>query len=351
MGSSLLETYILILACSLIVIVLFFEFSNGFNDCANLVVTPVITGALEPRKALLVMAVFEFIGAWFLGTAVAQTFGEGIVNPQHITLAAIFAALFAAILWNLGGWYFGMPSSSSYALIGGLLGAVALGSGPQWIHWVKVWEVLAILIISPVVGLIVGHYLTKQILVLSKNFKPNPTNRLFKRLQILTSITLALSHGSNDAQKGMGIISLSLIIFYQISPKMIEKIYQPIDQNAFYVPKWVILACSVALALGVSLGGWRIMKTLGTKLYKVRPVHGFSAQACSSVIIYFSSLFGFPVSTTQIVSSSILGAGSAQSLGAVRWGIGRQIFFTWIITIPGSATLAALFLLLIKRWF
>jgi len=346
-----LEANVLIIALFLITLVLFFEFSNGFNDCANLVVTPVITGALSPRKALVVMAVFEFIGAWFLGTAVAQTLGIGIVNPQNITLPAIFAALFGAILWNLGGWYFGMPSSSSHALIGGLLGAVALGSGPQWIHWGKVWEVLAILILTPIVGLIFGHYLTKKVLSLFENFKPHRANRLFKRFQVLTSITLALSHGSNDAQKGMGIISLSLIIFYQISPKIMENLYQPMDQNAFYVPKWVILACSLALALGVSSGGWRIMKTLGTKLYKVRPVHGFSAQACSSAIIYLSSLFGFPVSTTQIVSSSILGAGSAQSLGAVRWGIGRQIFFTWIITIPGSAILAALSLLLIQRWF
>jgi PiT family inorganic phosphate transporter len=350
MGSEFLETHVLTIAFILIAIVLLFEFSNGFNDCANMVVTPVITGALIPRRALLLTAAFEFIGAWFLGTAVAQTLGTGIVNPQEITLPSIFAALFAAILWNLGGWYFGMPSSSSHALIGGLLGAVAMGSGPQWIHWGKVWEVLAILILTPILGLIVGHYLTKKVLGLFENFKPRRANHLFKRLQILASIALALSHGSNDAQKGMGIISLSLIILHGISPERIEKIYQPVNQNAFYIPKWVILACSLALALGVSLGGWRIMKTLGKKLYKVRPVHGFSAQACSSAIIYLSSLFGFPVSTTQIVSSSILGAGSAQRLGSVRWGVGRQIFFTWMITIPGSALLAALALLFIKRW-
>jgi PiT family inorganic phosphate transporter len=218
-----------------------------------------------------------------------------------------------------------------------------MGSGSEQIHWGKVWEVLAILILTPVFGLIAGHYLTKKILRVFEAFRPHRANRLFKRLQVLTAITLALSHGSNDAQKGMGILSLSLILLHGISPKIMERIYQPLDQNAFYVPKWVILACSLALALGVSSGGWRIMKTLGTRLYKVRPVHGFSAQACSSAIIYLSSLFGFPVSTTQIVSSSILGAGSAQSLGSVRWGIGRQIFFTWIITIPGSAILAALF--------
>jgi PiT family inorganic phosphate transporter len=345
-----LEANILIVAFLLIVIVLSFEFSNGFNDGANMVATPVITGALGPRKALFMIAVFEFLGAWFLGTAVAQTLGKGIVSPQNVGIAAIFAALLGSILWNLGGWYFGMPSSSSHALIGGLLGAVIMGSGPGYIYWQKVWQILAILILTPIVGLMAGCYLIKMVLSVSQNFKPNPANRLFKRLQIFTSITLALSHGSNDAQKGMGIISLSLIIFHGISPKIIEKIYQPMNQNTFYVPKWVILACSLALALGVCSGGRRIMKTLGTKLYRVRPVHGFSAQACSSAVIYLSSLFGFPVSTAQIVSSSILGAGSAQRLGSVRWGVGRQIFFTWIITIPGSAILSALFVLIMKQW-
>ena len=315
-----------------------------------MVVTPVITGALEPRKALLLIAVFEFVGAWFLGTAVAQTLGKGIVNPKNITVVVIFAAVGGAIIWNLGGWYFGMPSSSSHALIGGLLGAVAVSSGPEWIHWAKVGEVLAILILTPMVGLLAGRYLTQRANILFSDFKPSRANRLLKKLQILTSITLALSHGSNDAQKGMGMISLALLLLYGISPELMAKIYQPLPQNGFYVPKWVILVCSLALALGVSSGGWRIMKTLGTKLYKVRPVHGFSSQVCSSLIIYLSSLFGFPVSTTQIVSSSILGAGSAQRLGSVRWGVGRQIFLTWIITIPGSAVISALLYTLLRRW-
>jgi PiT family inorganic phosphate transporter len=210
---------------------------------------------------------------------------------------------------------------------------------------------LGILILTPVIGLLVGRELTKKILFLLQNSKPAPANRLLKRLQILTSITLALSHGSNDAQKGMGMIGLALIIFYKISPAAMEKIYAPLPDGAFYVPKWVILACALALAFGVSSGGWRIVKTLGRKLYRLRPVHGFSAQLCSSIIIYISSLFGFPVSTSQIVSSSILGAGSAQGLGSVRWGVGRQIFFTWIITIPGSAILAVFLGTIIRGWF
>jgi len=345
-----LEINVLTTAIFLIAIVLLFEFSNGFNDCANMVVTPVITGAMEPRKALLLIAVFEFIGSWFLGTAVAETLGKEIVNPQYITVPVIFAAVCGAILWNLGGWYFGMPSSSSHALIGGLVGAVATGSGVEWIHWVKVGEILAILVLTPVIGLVAGLYLTRKVLALFQDMKPSRVNPRLKRLQILTSITLALSHGTNDAQKGMGIISLSLIIFHKISPEQMGPIYQPLPDYAFYVPKWVILICSLALALGVSSGGWRIMKTLGTKLYKVRPVHGFSAQACASIIIYLSSLLGFPVSTTQIVSSSILGAGSAQGFGSVRWGVGKQIFLTWIITIPGSAALSAILFVIFSRF-
>jgi PiT family inorganic phosphate transporter len=346
-----LEFNILTTAILLITLVLLFEFSNGFNDCANLVATPVITGAMEPRRVIFLIAVFEFAGAWFLGTAVAQTLGKGIVDPRNITVAVIFAAVCAAILWNLGGWYLGMPSSSSHALIGGLVGAVVMGSGAEWIDWVKVAQVLAILVLTPMIGLIAGLFLTRKVMVLFQNSKPSRANPRLKQLQILTSITLALSHGSNDAQKGMGIISLSLIIFHKISPDLMDKIYRPMPGYNFYVPGWVIVICSLALALGVSSGGWRIMKTLGTKLYKVRPVHGFSAQACATIIIYLSSLFGFPVSTTQIVSSSILGAGSAQGFGSVRWGVGKQIFLTWIITIPGSAALSAVLFLVFNLFF
>jgi PiT family inorganic phosphate transporter len=347
---EILEAHALTIVLTLIAIILLFEFTNGLNDSATLVVTSVITGAMEPRKVLLIIACFEFIGALFLGTAVALTLGKGIVSPQDISLAAIFSAILGAILWNLGNWFFGMPSSSSHALIGGLVGAVAMGSGFHSIHWGKVLGVLGILILTPFLGLITGHFLTKRTLTLFENFSPAKANRILKRWQILTSITLALSHGSNDAQKGMGMISLALMIFHKISPEMIGRIYNPLPENSFYVPLWVILATSITLALGVSSGSWRIMKTLGTRLYKVRPIHGFSAQLCASAIIYLASFFGFPVSTTQIVSSSILGAGAAQGFGSVRWGVGRQIFFTWIITIPGAAILSALILILVRIW-
>ncbi len=344
-----MEFTALTVALPLIGLVLFFEFSNGFNDSASMVVTPVITGAMEPRRALLLIALFEFAGAWLLGTAVAQTIGKGFVNPRNITLAVIFAAVISATLWNMGSWYFGMPSSSSHALVGGLVGGVFADAGPGWIHWAKVAEVLAILILTPLAALMFGRYLTRNVILLLSGIKPYRANRWLKRLEVLTSIALAVTHGSNDAQKGMGMIGLALLLSYRIAPGEMGKIYQP-HPEGFYVPWWVTLVCAAALALGVGSGGWRIMKTLGTKLYKIRPVHGFSAQASSSAIIYASSLLGFPVSTTPIVSSSILGAGSAQGYGAVRWGVGRQIFLTWIITIPGSAVLSALLYVLIGRF-
>ena len=343
-------SHFLILVFSLILIVVLFEFVNGFNDFANMAVMPVITGAIRPKEAILIISVFEFIGAWFLGTAVAQTLGKGIANPHDISIAMIFAALFGTITWDLGAWYFGMPFSASHALIGGFVGAIFIGAGTDKIQWRKVCEILVLLILTPGIGLIAGHYFTKWLSLLFRNFKRTKANYLLKRLQIITSATLGMSYGSNDAQKGMTIISLGLIIFYRISPNVMEKIYTPMPNLGFYVPKWVVLLCSLSLALGSGIGGWRIMKTLGTKLFKVRPIHGLSTQICSTAIISLSSTLGFPVSTTQIVSSSILGAGSAQSPGRVRWGIGKHILFTWVITIPGSAILSALFFILIKNW-
>ncbi len=192
MEHNLLGSQPLIIAFFLIALILFFEFSNGFNDCANLVVTPVITGALEPRKALLLVAVFEFLGAWFLGTAVAQTLGKGIVDPKNITIVVIYAAVAAAVIWNLGGWYFRMPSSSSHALIGGILGAVIAESGPDRVHWGKVGEILAILMLAPIVGLVAGRYLTRWVTAIFSGLKPSRANRVLKKTQILASISLAL---------------------------------------------------------------------------------------------------------------------------------------------------------------
>lgn len=333
---------IFILAISVIALALFFDFSNGFNDSGSIVATMVSTGALSPRGALLSAAIFEFIGAFFLGTGVARTIGKGIVDPGRINLSVVLAALCAALSWNFIVWYFGIPSSSSHALIGGILGAILISSGSAVINWKIVLWIITILIATPLIGLIAGYAFTRIILDFFSNVKPSRANSVFKRLQVISSIGLALSHGTNDAQKTMGIITMMLITLYKISPQSMKIFYSPNPKKSFFIPTWVVLSCAISIAIGIGTGGWRIIKTLGAKLYKIRPVHGFCAQSCSGMIIYISALLGFPVSTTQITSSSIMGAGSAQRVNAVRWGIVENIIMTWIITIPVSALIGGL---------
>ncbi|MEW6408514.1 MAG: inorganic phosphate transporter [Nitrospirota bacterium] len=343
-----MDTLVLIIAVTIVFIALFFDFSNGFHDSSNLVATMISSGALSPKGAVITAATFEFIGAYFLGTAVAKTIGKGLIETSLITISVVFAALLAAIVWNLFTWYFGMPSSSSHALIGGILGAVLIASGVEAIHWPTVETVILMLAITPITGLMAGFLFTKAIFTLFPNVMPTRVNRIFRRLQILSSIGLALSHGTNDAQKAMGAITMSLIILYQMSPETIEYFYRPSPEGEFIVPKWVIFACSTAIALGIASGGWRIIKTLGMKLYRIRPVHGFSAQSSSGSVIYLAALFGFPVSTTQVISSSVMGAGSAQRINAVRWGVVSEILLTWITTIPAAGVLGIVIYLAIK---
>lgn len=337
-----MEEYILHIAFVTIGLAVFFDFSNGFHDSSNIVATMVSSGAMSPQSALITAAVFEFVGAFFLGTAVARTIGKGIVEPSSITIDVVLATLIGAISWNLATWYFGMPSSSSHALIGGLLGTVYLSAGKQAIKWFVLDSVILILVISPIIGMLTGYFSTRIMFSLFPNIRPSRANYAFKRLQILSSIWLALSHGTNDAQKTMGVITLSLAILYPLAPEKINFMYSPSPDGVFFVPTWVILICSLAIALGIASGGWRIIKTLGLKLYKIRPVHGFCSQASSGAVIYLSAIFGFPVSTTQIISSSVMGAGSAQRVNAVRWGMVKNILLTWLITIPASALISGL---------
>lgn len=319
------------LAIFVIAITLIFDFTNGFNDAANIVATMISSRAISPRIALLIAAVFEFFGAYFLGTAVATTIGKGIIDPTMFRGTAgvwiVISALCGAIGWNVLVWWFGIPSSSSHALIGGLVGSFVIAVGPHAIQWAKVIQIFIILVISPFVGGILGFLFLKTVLYIFR-YAPPSANELFKKLQIPSSIFLALSHGTNDAQKSMGVITMSLIILGFLPP----------DAG---VPRWVILACALAIALGMSVGGQRTIKTLGGKLYRIRPVHGFSSQTCSGLVLYSASLFGFPVSTTQVVSGSIMGVGSADRIKAVRWHIVGHIVSTWIITMPSSALLAA----------
>jgi len=319
---------------------LFFDFSNGFHDAANVVATIITTGALSPKKALLMAAICEFSGPFIFGTAVAQTIGKGIIDISTfdtkvtaLSISLVTAALIGAIAWNLITWFWGLPSSSSHALVGGMVGAVWVAYGPDKILWKGLLYVISVLILSPILGLIFGTLFLKATLYLSRNATPR-INYFFNRMQIPSSIALALSHGANDAQKSMGLITMSLVIL-GISP-------------TFHIPFWVIASCATAIALGTASGGWRIIKTLGSKIYRLRSVHAFCAQTASATVILGAALLGGPASTTHVVSSSIMGVGAGQRISAVRWGVAKNIIVAWFITIPASALMAGLSFFLIR---
>jgi inorganic phosphate transporter, PiT family len=322
-----------------VALALLFDYSNGFHDAANVVATIIATGALSPRKALIMAAVCEFIGPFLFGTAVAQTIGKNIIDIStfdtkmvDLSIALLIAALIGAIAWNLITWFWGLPSSSSHALVGGMVGAVLVAYGPEKIIWKGLIYVIFVLFVSPVLGLIFGNLFFKLTVYLSRNATPN-AKFFFNRMQILSSIALALSHGANDAQKSMGLITLSLIILG--------------FSKTFHIPLWVIFACASAIALGTASGGWRIIKTLSSKIYRLRSVHAFCAQTSSAVVILAAALLGGPVSTTHVVSSSIMGVGAGQRISAVRWGVAKNIILAWFITIPASAAMAGLSFFLI----
>jgi PiT family inorganic phosphate transporter len=314
------------LLVALIALSLVFDFLNGFHDSSNIVATMISSRAFRPRVALGVTAVAEFSGPFIFGVAVAKTIGEDIVAPGTITIEVILAALLSATLWNLITWFLGIPSSSSHALIGGIIGAVAIGAGFQAIHISGLEKVLIALFTSPIIGLLVGYLFTKLVFFLARGASPR-INWFFKRSQIVTGVALALSHGTNDAQKTMGVITLGLVTTGYLS--------------RFEVPTWVIVLSAGAIALGTSFGGWRLIKTLGGKFYKIRPVHGFSTQVTSASVILGASLVGGPVSTTQVVSSAIMGVGSAERLNMVRWNVASNIVTAWVFTIPATGTVAA----------
>jgi PiT family inorganic phosphate transporter len=319
---------------------LFFDFTNGFHDAANVVATMITTRALSPRKALILASVCEFIGPFLFGTAVAQMIGKNVIDISafdssalHSSMLLIVSALTGATMWNLLTWFLGLPSSSSHALIGGMVGAVLVAYGSGKILWGGLLYVVGSLVLSPLLGLWVGWLFLQMTLFLSRDATPK-INYFFNRMQILSSIALALSHGANDAQKSMGLISMSLVLL-GFSP-------------SFYVPEWVVASCAAAIALGTASGGWRIIKTMGSRIYRLRSVHAFCAQTSSATVILGAALVGGPVSTTHVVSSSIMGVGAGQRISAVRWGVAKNIILAWFITIPASAAMAALSFCLIQ---
>jgi PiT family inorganic phosphate transporter len=311
---------------AVIALALIFDFLNGVHDSSNIVATMISSRAFSPRVALGVTAVAEFFGPLIFGVAVANTIGHEVVNPATISTPVILAALLSAILWDLLTWFLGFPSSSSHALIGGILGAVAAAAGWHDILVPGLEKVLIALLSSPIIGFVVGFILLKLIVALSWKASPR-INAFFKRSQIITGLALALSHGTNDSQKTMGIITLALVSAGYLT--------------VFKVPLWVILMCATMIASGTAVGGWRLIRTLGGKIFKIRPVDGFTAQLASASVIITASLVGGPVSTTQVVSSAIMGTGTAERANKVRWGVAQEIAMAWLLTIPSSALVAA----------
>jgi PiT family inorganic phosphate transporter len=310
----------------LIGLAIIFDFLNGVHDSSNIVATMISSRAIPPRVALAITAVAEFSGPLIFGVAVANTIGHEIVQADQLNMIVIIAALVAAISWNILTWVLGIPSSSSHALIGGILGSVAVGAGFAVIKINGVMKVLIALFTSPIIGFLAGMIIANIVYLFSWKSTPK-VNGVFKKLQVITSIGLALSHGTNDAQKTMGIITLGLVIGGVIP--------------TFQVPTWVIFVCAGAIATGTSVGGWQLIRTLGSKFYKIRPVHGFSAQIASAAVILTASLVGGPVSTTQVVSTAIMGVGAAERFSKVRWGVAGDIASAWLFTIPATGLLGA----------
>ncbi len=319
---------------AVIALALLFDFLNGIHDSSNVVATMISSRALAPRLALGMTALANFAGPFIFGVAVAKTIGDEIVSAAAINAAVLLAALASAIFWNLFTWYLCFPSSSSHALIGGFIGAVAMGAGWGAIQLGGLEKVLAALFASPVIGFLVGYIILRVTILLSWNASPR-INSLFRRGQLLTALTLSLSHGTNDAQKTMGIITLALVTGGYLS--------------AFAVPTWVIFACALMIGLGTALGGWRLIRTLGGKFFKIRPVDGFASQLASAAVILSASLVGGPVSTTQVVSSAIMGVGAGERANKVRWGVAQEIVTAWVLTIPATALAAAGFYWLFER--
>jgi PiT family inorganic phosphate transporter len=317
-----------------IFLALVFAFLNGVHDSSNVVATMISSRAFSPRVALGTTALANFVGPFVFGIAVADTIGNEIVTSQSIDMAVILAALLSAIAWDVATWYLGFPSSSSHALIGGILGAVAVGAGWSAIQLHGLEKVLIALFSSPVIGFLLAFVLLRVVLFLSRDASPR-VNGFFRNSQIVTGIALALSHGTNDSQKTMGVLALALVTGGYL--------------KVFAVPTWVILICAAMIGLGTAVGGWRLIRTLGGKIFKIKPLDGFNAQITSASVIIGASLVGGPVSTTQVVSSAIMGTGAAERANKVRWGVAQEIAVAWLLTIPASALVAAGFYWILSR--
>jgi PiT family inorganic phosphate transporter len=318
----------LILVIATIGLALFFDFLNGFHDAANSIAAMVSTRLLKPHWAVLWAAFFNFVAFLFFGVHVATTIGTGLVDPNVINIHVILASLLGAILWNIFTWYYGLPSSSSHALIGGLLGASIAHAGLAPLQWVGIIKVVSAIVISPLLGMMMAVILMLLTARLFFYSTPTKVEGWFHKLQFLSSAFISLGHGSNDAQKTMGIIAMLLF-----SSNLIG--------DHFYVPFWVVISCNFVIALGTMFGGWRIVKTMGMKITKLRPASGFCSDTASAITLALATSLGIPVSTTHTVTGAIIGVGSLNGFSAVRWGVARNIVWAWVLTIPAAGVVAA----------
>ena len=316
---------ILVMLVLVIVAALIFDYVNGFHDTANAIATCVSTRALSVKWAILMAAVLNFAGA-MISTKVAATIGKGIVDANNITQMVVLAGVTGAIIWDLITWYYGLPSSSSHAIIGGLMGAVIAHAGTAALHWAGLNKIILALLISPILGIVLGFTFMVALMWTFRNKTPYGLNVGFRKLQVVSAGIMAFSHGTADAQKSMGVITMALVSYGYLS--------------TFEVPTWVKVACAVAMAFGTAAGGWRIIKTVGRDFVRLQPVHGFCVETASAGVILGASAFGMPTSTTHVITSAILGVGLSKRMSAVNWGIAYRIVVAWVLTIPASAAVA-----------
>lgn len=322
------------LTIAIVIIALIFDFLNGFHDSANAIATSVSTRVLTMKEAVLMSAFFNFVGA-FMNVKVAETIGKGLIAPSSISQHVVIGGLLAAVIWNIITWYYGIPSSSSHALIGGLIGAaIASSKTISVIYWVNFfWKVVLWLFLSPIIGFIMGYIFMKILNCILKDKKPSWVTKFFSKAQVASAMLMALNHGGNDAQKSMGVITMSLVSAGVISQ--------------FSIPQWVKISCAAAMALGTMLGGKKIIKTMGHNMAKLAPVNGFAAETGAALVIFTATMFKAPVSTTHIISTSIMGVAASKRMSSVRWILAKNIVQAWVITIPVCALIAAIITLVI----
>jgi inorganic phosphate transporter, PiT family len=312
-----------------VALVIIFDFINGFHDSANSIATVVSTKVLSPFAAVCMASFFNFVAFLIFPLKVATTMGKGVINPDVINLTVIASALVAAIAWNLVTWWLGLPSSSSHTLVGGLVGAAVASSGWSSVVYVGVIKIIIFIVVAPVLGMIMSFFISAIVIFFARNHSPSGIDKHFRRLQLLSAAAFSLGHGGNDAQKSMGIIWVALIV-------------SGLATKSDPIALWIVLSCQAAIAMGTLLGGWRIVKTMGQKITKLKPFEGFCAESAGAITLFAATHFGIPVSTTHVITGAIIGAGARKGASAVKWGVTTKIFWAWLLTIPISAVVGAL---------